>query len=61
MLVHTFGGCSKTSAVHGQDIILILILLEKSKTARRKTDVFLQKDRIPEKICEVGIRIFVMS
>ena len=56
-LVHAFCGWDTTSAVQAQGKLSILRTLEKSKAARGKADVFLQKDRTPEAICETGIRI----
>ena len=38
----------------------ILKLLEKSKAARGKADVFLQEGRTPEAICETGIKLFTL-
>ena len=54
-----FSRISSDSKVYGQGKLSILKRLEKSKAAREKTDVFLQKDRTPEAIWEAGIRIFV--
>ena len=40
--------------------VSIMKFLEKSKAARRRTEVFLQKDRRSDKVCEAGMRMFVM-
>ena len=52
-LVHAFGGCEVNCKLS------MLKFLDKSKAARRKADVFLQKGRTPETICEAVIRILV--
>ena len=59
-LVHAFSGCDTTSSVYAQGKLPILKLLEKFKVAMEETDVFSQKARIPERICEAGIRTIVM-
>ena len=59
-MIHGFGECDITSSLHAQGKLSILKLLEKSKAGRGKTDVFLQKGRTPEAICERGIKIFTL-
>ena len=58
--VHAFSECDTTSAVQGQSKLSILKLLKKSKAAREEADVFLQKNVLPEAVCEAQRKIFVM-
>ena len=59
-LIHAFGGCETILAVLRKIRVSIMKFLEKSKAARRRTEVFLQKDRRSDKVCEAGMRMFVM-
>ena len=60
MLVHALSGCNTTSTVYQQGKMPILKLLEKVKAAMEETDVFLQKHRTLEIVCDAGIGIFVI-
>ena len=59
-LDHAFSGSDITSALYGQDKFPISKLLEKFNAAKEEFDVFLQRDRTPETICEAGVRMFVI-
>ena len=58
-LVHVSSGCDKTSTIYGHVKLPILKFLEKFKSVTAET-VFLQKDRIPETICETEIGIIII-
>lgn len=59
-LVHAFGGCNTTPAVHRKGKLSILKNVEKFKASRRNADVLLQKDRTQETIFATRIRVFVI-
>ena len=57
LLVHAFGGCDTTSAIHNKGI---LNLIQTSKEARDLADMFMNPASSQLQIGQAGIRLFVL-
>ena len=60
LVIHAFGGCDTTSAIHGKGKASPLHLLQKSKTARELCNVFLNPSSSQDEIGRTGIQFFVL-
>jgi len=60
LLIHAFGGCDTTSAIHEKGKASPLRLLEKSKRAKQLFDCFLDSSSSQNEIGKAGIKLFVL-
>jgi len=60
LLIHAFGGCDTTSAIHNKGKSAILNLIQTSKEARDLGDVFMDPASSQLQIGQAGKRLFVL-